>query len=99
MNVNEPLWSLVSEHKLLLSGWEGEGLYVAYSISTGGTHLLDEVSTEILHRVNQSACTTKILVDALNEVFSFGAEVDPASVVEASLGKLQSAGLIDGPRP
>ena len=90
------MWSLVSKHKLLLSDWDGEGLCVVYSISTGGTHLLNEVSGEILHRINRSACTTETLVDALSKVFSFEAEVDPAAAIEASLRQLHSAGLIDG---
>lgn len=73
--------------------WSDEA--VIYDLSSGSTHLLEPLSTELLRRLEAGPKTSDELAAALTADFDFSAEDDVPALTATALAKLRELGVID----
>lgn len=71
-----------------------DGFHVFYEEIYGGTHILSDVSFEILKALAQTPLDLTQLEKKLSEQFTLEADEDLAAVLEARVAELDDLGLL-----
>ena len=87
-------WVVSKDAPLIWRSWD-DGEYVVYSATTGDTHLLNEVTAEVLRQLERSDLEFSDL--ARKAAKSLGVELDPQleSHVAGLLSYLDQIGLVE----
>lgn len=86
-------WSVGHSGNLRIRNWDNEELHVVFDVTSGDTHLLDDLSLQLLHLISAQASTTSTLTDAVADHFAEGERREMEEFVDATLLHLQDSGL------
>jgi PqqD family protein of HPr-rel-A system len=92
----ELIWSIDQSSRFARHTWADET--VVYDAITGDTHFLEPLATELLLSLVSAPQPENMLIQKLAQIFIFpdedGAEEDVTTLVQSTLAKLQSTGLV-----
>lgn len=87
-------WHPAHSGKLRVRSWDGEECSVVYDVISGDTHLLDDLSLELLALIDAQPGTTSELARQVGDFFADGCSDEQIEFVQATLLQLQSVGLV-----
>lgn len=87
-------WHPTHSGKLRIRSWDGEESSVVFDVISGDTHLLDDLSLELVGLIDAQPATTSELAHKVADHFADGYNDEQIEFVQASLLQLQSVGLV-----
>jgi PqqD family protein of HPr-rel-A system len=90
--VNVTIWQVPPDREFLLRQWDGA--LIVYDCSTGDTHLLDKLASQIFHFLQLRPVNANVVVEHIASHFSLELDEDLTSEVLRILDNLVFLGLI-----